>query len=78
MATVKIAGTKGTVTVEFADGTTVRDVLVEAAGLLGLTDPSGTVNRLVPVVDSKPSELDEPLAPTAQRVTAAPAVRNGS
>jgi hypothetical protein len=76
-AQVKIAGNKGTVNVEVADGATVREVLIEAAQTLGLSNPTETVDRLAPVVDSAPSELDAPLPSTAQRVTAAPAVRNG-
>jgi hypothetical protein len=74
---VTIAGTSGSIAVDVADGSTVREVLLEAAATLGLELGNGGVERLSPVVDSKPARLDDVVAPEAMRVTAAPAVRNG-
>ena len=75
---VKIAGTKGTVTVDPAEGATTREALIEAAREFGLPTPEEVVEQLAPVVDGKSSELDDQLPADATRVTAAPKVRNGS
>lgn len=74
---VKIAGTTGTLDVEVQDGFTVKDVLVEAANRLGLENPVETVERLTPIVDSKPAQLSDPVAPAARRVAASPNAVNG-
>jgi hypothetical protein len=74
---VKIAGTTGTLDVEVQDGFTVKDVLIEAAERLGLTNPVETVERLTPIVGSKPAQLSDPVAPEARRVAAAPNGVNG-
>jgi len=73
---VNIAGHKGTVDVAVNPGSTVLDVLLEAAGHLGHTDAS-IVERLSPVVDGEPAELGDVLPEDARVVTAAPAANNG-
>lgn len=77
MAQVTIAGTSGSLDVDVREGYTVKDVLIEAAKRLGLENPVGAVEHLSPVVDSQRAKLDDPVAPDAQRVTGAPAARNG-
>ena len=69
--TVRISGKRGTVNVTVTDGATVRDVLVEAAEILGLTgfEPAAAL------ADGQPVGLDEPA--DAANLAAVPAARLG-
>jgi hypothetical protein len=79
---VTFAGTSGSVEVEVTDGSTVREVLLDALQELareaGNFDPSSiNIDRLAPVVDGASAQLDDVVVPAAQRVSAAPRVNNG-
>ena len=67
----RISGKRGTVNVTVTDGATVRDVLVEAAEILGLTgfEPAAAL------ADGQPVGLDEPA--DAANLAAVPAARLG-
>lgn len=73
MATVTIAGTAGTTTVDPADGATALDVLTEAAQTMGVDIDTSKLKLVVNGADAAPETLVGP----GDRVTAAPAVNNG-